>query len=250
MCMGVVTSVGGDRPSRSMPGIAGCSCDPGAPADPSPFHQASSGASIRSHTGLRLQLGAVRAAPHGRSTKARDGSALQTTQRSSAARLKSAYGRRGSVEDGSMRRSGFALVARAALYGSSGAGAGHDCERLLRARKAPVQLPACLRPKDAVASAHASQLVDTTRRAVVNPPLTAPNSRSHIQMESKCTIRYRAYLGLDIPSVHLCFGRIQIRTAVGPDPLGDAYPYKETNGPPRRTDRPTLRWSDCCLWSF
>lgn len=135
MCMGVVTSVGCDRPSRSMPGIAGCSCDPGAPADPSPFHQASSGASIRSHTGLRLQLGAVRAAPHGRSTKARDGSALQTTQRSSAARLKSAYGRRGSVEDGSMRRSGFALVARAALYGSSGAGAGHDCERLLRARR-------------------------------------------------------------------------------------------------------------------
>jgi hypothetical protein len=65
MCMGVSTSPGGDLPSRSKPGVAGCSWNPGAPADPSPFQQAIRGASIQSHTGPHLKSGASLAAPHG-----------------------------------------------------------------------------------------------------------------------------------------------------------------------------------------
>jgi hypothetical protein len=187
-------------------------------------------------TGVRQRLGMVR--------RCRRRSAAH------AARLKSACGRRSSVEDGSMRRRGFARVARAALYGSSGAGAGHDCERLRWARRPRIQRPACLRPKDAVASAHASEVVDTTRYAVVNPPLTAPNSRSHVQMESERADRSSDHLGLDIPSFHLCFERIQIRTALWRVFPGHGDPGRKANGPPSRTKFPTLAESQCTVWAF
>lgn len=127
MCMGVSTSVGAERPSRSMPGIAGLFVDPDAPADPSPFQQASSGASVRSHAGSHLHSGAKQAAPHGRTTKARDGSgAADGAAQFVPARLMGRGGMRRSVEDGSIGRQGVARVAHAALCGSSGAGAGHD----------------------------------------------------------------------------------------------------------------------------
>jgi hypothetical protein len=113
-----------------------------------------------------------------------------------------------------------------------------------------VQRPACLRPKDAVASAHASQVVDTTRCAVVNPPLTAPNLPSHGQIELKRSNRTRTRLGLDIPSFHLCFERIQIRTALWRVFPGHGDPGRKANGPPSRTKFPTLAESQCTVWAF
>ena len=45
--------------------------------------------------------------------------------------------------------------------------------------EAPVQRPACLRSRNAVADTQASHVVEPTTRGAVNPALTRSNQRSH-----------------------------------------------------------------------
>jgi hypothetical protein len=96
--------------------------------------------------------------------------ALQA-QRAMAGALEEHGGRRRSVKDGSIEvRQGFALVARAALCEAAGqvqVTTANGCDE----RGSSGQHPACLRSMNAVASAQASRVVDTTAAGVVNPGL-------------------------------------------------------------------------------
>jgi len=172
MCMGVSTSVGADRPSRSRPGIAGCSWIPALPLTLRPSNRRVAGPLSDRAPARSSMWGQGRRRLNGRATKARNVQALLTAQRCAMPpRLtRGAAGR--SVKDGSIRR----RASRRLRVRLSMERQGRCGSRPLTAalgEVAPLQRPACLRSMNTVADTRASQVVDTTRPGVVNPGLDA-----------------------------------------------------------------------------